>query len=151
MFPTPWPPNHPNVMCKDKDRVKFFIILFNFLCNYVRLFHHLHECICYNVSCCTLIRIFFVQWTLVLNHLTEKKKKKVGQERCKWIRRKLLFVQLQQEIIRVGSLPKKPPKAWKCIKLLYIFCFYWIKDEKLLPVASLFSVSYEPASSNNYG
>lgn len=32
----------PTVVCKDKGYAKFFIILFNFRCNYVRVFHHLH-------------------------------------------------------------------------------------------------------------
>lgn len=150
MFPTPWPPNHSNVRHKDKDCVKFFIILFNFLSNYMRLFHHLHECMYCNVSCCTLIRIFFCSGDTSAKS-SHWKKKKVGQERCKWTRRKPLFVQLQQEIIRVGSLPVKPPEAWKCIKLLYIFHFHWIKDKKLLPMTSLFTISYRPASSTNCG
>lgn len=37
------------------------------------------------------------------------------------------FCAIQQEIIRVGSLPVKPLKAWKCMKL-YTFRFHWIKE-----------------------
>lgn len=148
MFPTPWPPNHSNVRHKDKDCVKFFIILFNFLSNYMRLFHHLHECMCCNVSCCTLIRIFFfVLGTLVLNHLIEKKKwdKKDANEQggnsflCNYNRKSLEWVAFQ-------SNPQRPGNASSC-------CTYFIFTElkKLLPMTSLFTISYRPASSTNCG
>lgn len=54
---------------------------------------------------------------------------------------------MQQEIIRVGGLPVNPPKTWKYTRLLYIFHFHLIiEEETLLPVASLFTISYKPVS-----
>lgn len=68
---------------------------------------------CYNISCRTLIRFssppLFPQQTLVLNHIAPKKGEgSVKKNRCKWTPRKLPFVQLQQEMIRVGGLPIHP-------------------------------------------
>jgi len=48
----------PTAAYKDKGYAKFFIILFHFRSNYVRVFHHLQGCICYNRKCRTLIRLF---------------------------------------------------------------------------------------------
>lgn len=56
-------------------------------------------------------------------------------------------MEMQQEIIRVGGLPVNPPKTWKYTRLLYIFHFHLIiEEETLLPVASLFTISYKPVS-----
>ena len=58
----------PTVAYKDKGSAKFFIILFHFRSNYVRVFHHLHGCICYNRKCHTLIRSFYPADTSAKSH-----------------------------------------------------------------------------------
>lgn len=58
----------------------------------------------------------------MLNHFTEKKKKS-GIRKMQMNKEETPFCAIQQEIIRVGSLPVKPLKAWKCMKL-YTFRFH---------------------------
>lgn len=46
---------HSPITQKDKIHVKFFIILFHFWSNYVRVLHHFHDCMCSIFCCLTLI------------------------------------------------------------------------------------------------